>query len=134
VYLGWVTPSNVPQRRERLLGFVYSPYRADDLLAGGPATALPRAAFELYDGPIAPGSLLHRSPDFAASKAHADPALELARSFDVYGQTWTARDILNAGFALGSPSEFTALTLLAGLLVSVVLTAISWMQARARRT
>src|SRR5690606_35653372 len=52
VYRDGVVPGTLYERRAALAGFVYSPFRADDLLGGLlRGERLPRLNFEIYDGP-----------------------------------------------------------------------------------
>ncbi len=63
VYQGGVVPDTVSERREKLAGFIYAPFRADDLFRGifGRETQ-PRVLFQVFDGPTsAPEALLHDS-------------------------------------------------------------------------
>jgi len=62
-YRGGRRPVSVDERREALLGFVYSPFRAGDLFSGLLGDPNPGLSFEIYDGgrPESSG-LLYRSP------------------------------------------------------------------------
>ena len=80
VYRGGRTPPTVEGRRAALLGFLYSPVRAGDLLTellGDPGTGM---RFEIYDGrQIAPEHLLYRSP----ADTHGSPRFTRRRSDSV---------------------------------------------------
>jgi signal transduction histidine kinase len=60
VYHGDSVPATLEERRQRLAGFVYSPFRTGDLLGGiFGSERRPRVAFEVYDqGPVSPAGLL----------------------------------------------------------------------------
>ncbi|MBA1155675.1 CHASE domain-containing protein [Microvirga mediterraneensis] len=90
VYRGGATPKTTSERQDGLAGFVYSPFRADDLF-----TAIflgmrnPGLELRVYDGPPSPQNLLHRSglqPDGSGERAarHTD-----TRTLDVAGRQWT---------------------------------------------
>ncbi|HEX6600182.1 MAG TPA: CHASE domain-containing protein [Gemmatimonadaceae bacterium] len=63
VYRGGEVPATIEERRAALDGFVYAPFRADDLFEGiFGSEAEPRVSFRLYDDShVQEGSLLHDS-------------------------------------------------------------------------
>lgn len=115
VYEGGVIPPTVEERRQRLLGFVYSPFRAGDLF---------RAIFEgwedppwlaIYDGPVVdPERLLFK---LEAPGRHVRPHI---RQVPMAGETWTIEvmprtDLIADGRIVGS------LILVLGTLLTVML-------------
>lgn len=126
--------ATVADRRAALTGFVYSPFRADDLcdglFEGGRHDGIrlmvvdgepPAAEGLLYDSlPVAPGT--------------ATPAARFtARSgLDVAGRAWTLVFTAGHGFGQGLERSLLAFVLLAGLLTTAALTAVLWLQVRAR--
>src|SRR5690606_29123445 len=82
VYDGGQVPPTVEERRARLRGFVYSPFRAGDLFEGilGSNPRV-RAGFTLFDEQV----LLYRSHD-----QNSDARLTATRRLDVAGRAWTA--------------------------------------------
>ncbi|WP_375770022.1 CHASE domain-containing protein [Archangium gephyra] len=89
VYRGGHVPATLEERRERLVGFVYSPFRADDLLNGIFGTERqPRVAFQLYDGlEVGEERLLHSSHGPEAL-AH-EPMFTTTTTLLVAGRPWT---------------------------------------------
>ncbi|MFY0563215.1 CHASE domain-containing protein [Archangium lansingense] len=89
VYEGGHVPATLEERREKLEGFVYSPFRADDLLNGiFGAEQQPRVAFHLYDGlEVDEVRLLHSShgPEARASR----PMFTTTTTLLVGGRPWT---------------------------------------------
>ena len=83
VYAGGGIPDTVSERRARLAGFVYSPFRADDLLRGvSGRDVASEVHVEVFDGPAAAGQLLHRS-------AHGErPKGAVRLTTEVAGRTW----------------------------------------------
>ncbi len=127
VYRGAAVPQTVEERRDRLFGFVYSPFRADDLLRRiVPAAAAGQAVLEVYDGGTEEGRLLHRSgamPDAAP--------FEVRRVSDVAGRNWTM--VMRPGSAFGGTAGTIALVVAAaGLAMSALLFVATRSQARAR--
>ncbi|HTL45813.1 MAG TPA: CHASE domain-containing protein [Vicinamibacterales bacterium] len=128
VYSGGSVPSTVEERRARLRGFVYSPFRADDLFAGILGrNPHPRAGFALFDGRPAAGSLLHRT-DVPGQTSR----LTTTRDVDVAGMTWTAEFFSTAALDAGSTHVFVPLTLSAGGILTGILTVLALLQVRAR--
>ena len=82
VYVGDPPPTSVRDRRKRLLGFLYIPFRAENLFDGifGSEKA-PEVDFEVYDG-AAPGPehLLHRSGESEAQGRSRSPGLHHHRA------------------------------------------------------
>ncbi|HZI03317.1 MAG TPA: CHASE domain-containing protein [Archangium sp.] len=89
VYRGGRVPATLEERREALAGFVYSPFRADDLLNGiFGAERQPRVAFQLYDGlEVDEERRLHSShgPEVLAH----EPMLTTTTTLLVAGRPWT---------------------------------------------
>ena len=89
IYQGTAVPPTLAERRARLTGFAYAPFRADDLFLGlFGSEQNPRVAFRIYDGAPAPANRLHDSrtsgiaPDTTSS-------LTASRPLQLSGRTWT---------------------------------------------
>ena len=94
LYEGMQLPDTVAERRQKLIGFVYSPFRADDFLTGifGTQNRPSLVDFKLYDGgEIKEQSLLHNSR--AVEEKHYSssykPRFTNTRTFEVAGHRWT---------------------------------------------
>ncbi|GMU22924.1 MAG: hypothetical protein AMXMBFR13_30080 [Phycisphaerae bacterium] len=134
VYNGREVPKTVQQRQEALRGFVYSPFRAHDLLEKIVGPGLQSTiAFEVYDGPApAPDSLLYATAGAAA--AQKDPgALSRQISLDVAGRPWTFLFFARPLFVNRWQRELAYWALVGGLAVSFLLYGLTRLQARARR-
>lgn len=125
-------PPTVEQRREELIGFVYSPFRAEDLFAGVfRGETKPRVEFEVYDGrSVSPDALLrpggpHYSPATATFTA--------VQTIDVAGRPWTIAFATRPEFNVASSRWYTWVVLGVGLVVSVVLFLITLGQVRSAR-
>jgi signal transduction histidine kinase/ActR/RegA family two-component response regulator len=132
VYEAGARPATVEERRQRLLGFVYSPLRAGDLLHAV-LTADERRQFvvRVYDGKqAADGTLLYDS-------GRRDPAPELLTGFahtgavEIAGRPWTVVVLARPEFSESAGSLVPAIFII-GLLVSVVLFVLTRAEARAR--
>lgn len=126
VYKGGVVPTTVAERREKLIGLVYSPFRMADLMR----SILDRAAVDLplriFDGPLLDESRLVYGGPLPARQ----PMLETIRSININGHTWT--------IYMASPesleqvvldSKQPVIVLLTGLLISFLLFALLWSNA-----
>ncbi len=129
VYSGADPPRDVAERRARLQGFVYSPFRADDLMQGILGSApRPRLHFAIYDGEPRPENLLHVSPG-----ARAQHPMRTTRTMDVAGRTWTVVYETRPEFSQASSRGFAPIALLAGLMATALLVFLVWRQGVARR-
>jgi CHASE1-domain containing sensor protein/two-component sensor histidine kinase len=126
-----VPPRTVAERRARLAGFVYAPFRADDLLAGiFGGTRNRRVDFAIYDGAPMPANLLHRSGEAVTAD---DPAFSGTRALTYRGRDWTVRYASRAPLEGASSRLLAPLIGLAGALASAIIAWVVWLQAKARR-
>src|SRR2546427_4738601 len=128
-------PTTTPEeRRAALVGYLYSPFRADDLLQGivGPETNSDRALdFRIFDGAKpTTADLLHSSYD----PARADPDLSrVTYRIDMAGRPWTLEFVHLRPFASIRP-WLAPLTFIGGLILSVALFGVTLAQFRAWET
>lgn len=131
VYEGGAVPPTVEARRERLLGFAYSPFRAGDLFRDilGKERGL-RVAVAIYDGGAAiPEALLHQTIEQPAGYR---PAFSTSETIIIAGRPWTIRYSTLPGFDASGEQTLAPLTAAAGLLLSLILFFVALAQARAR--
>jgi PAS domain S-box-containing protein len=82
--------TTIEQRRDALLGFVYSPLRVKDLLTGILGAGPENLAFQLFDADTARAdALLHDSAADKAASASPAPRYGLTERLDVAGRPWT---------------------------------------------
>lgn len=128
VYGGDDIPSSEAERRQRLRGFVYSPFRAEDLMQGIFGSApRPRVHFDIYDGEVHPANLLHSSPGVRSER----PRMTATRQLEVAGRQWTVLYETRPEFELGSSRMFAPWVFLGGLIATALLVFLAWRQARA---
>jgi signal transduction histidine kinase/ActR/RegA family two-component response regulator len=123
VYTTGVTPDTVEDRRATLLGFVYAPFRAEDLLAGIFGTQRrPELGFEIRDG----ADVLHRTPDLPR-----DPRWTSRGRLEVAGRRW---DIvwISRREGWGPAVTLAGATLLGGLIIASLLFSLLRVQLTAR--
>jgi PAS domain S-box-containing protein len=132
VYRAGMNTDTPDARRAALDGFVYSPFRAEELLA----SILENNAIvnvEFYDGSPTEENLLHSS---RASEAESDkpqpPAFSSVTSFEVAGHPFALRITPMASLTSDALHQLPGLTLLAGLAVSMLLYVATTSLSRAR--
>jgi PAS domain S-box-containing protein len=132
VYTTNEVPATVTERRETLQGFIYIPFRADDLLAGIFSNENRRNVdIQVYDGTeLTPANLLHRSNPTDA--APAAPRFHTTTVLDVGGQRWSIVFTSRPEFEASLERTRVPYILVSGLLFGLVLFAISRSQNRAR--
>ncbi len=136
VYGGPVPPRTVAERREQLIGFVYAPFRADDLFRGVFGTERePRVRFKVFDRrPADSTGLLHDS----WRVLHGDGRRPVARFRDttvlrVAGVQWTITYASEPSLEQGSTRYVPAAVALGGVLLSFVIYWLALAEAKARR-
>jgi CHASE1-domain containing sensor protein len=133
VYLGGITPTRLEERRQRLVGFVYAPFRADDLLLGiFNAQDNPRVHFAVYDGRPAAPNLLHKSFAGDVGQAVAEARFSTQRTVETAGRTWTVSYFTRPEFEIGSSRGFPLAFFGGGMLATLLVAAATWSQVRAR--
>jgi signal transduction histidine kinase/CHASE1-domain containing sensor protein/ActR/RegA family two-component response regulator len=121
--------ANEADRRKALLGFVYSPYRADDFLKPVASEKHYDVAFQVYDGTETnPNALLTLRPNEAAPDARF--TTQIAQ--DVAGRTWTIAYATKPSFENGSSRDVLKYTLIIGALLSLLFAAVTRAEIRAR--
>ncbi|NJR19275.1 MAG: response regulator [Calothrix sp. CSU_2_0] len=119
----------VSERKNALLGFVYSAFRADDLLAGiFKNQKYPLINVDIYDSQkIDSQSLLHSSStsnywknywkDYSSHK----PKFTTSRNLNIAGQTWTIVFSSRHELEKDSASEYLPYMMLGGVMLSLIL-------------
>ncbi|MGL5195680.1 MAG: CHASE domain-containing sensor histidine kinase [Chroococcales cyanobacterium] len=135
IYGTGVTPETVAERRSQLLGFIYSPFRADNLLIGiFSKEKYPTVDFDIYDGTeLTPEFLLHSSQRYRGrnSQSHR-PRFRGMRTLDVAGRTWTIAFVSTPEFDELSGGNLVPYILASGLLIASILFLVTRSQALAR--
>jgi signal transduction histidine kinase/ActR/RegA family two-component response regulator len=130
VYRKGVVPETVEERREALIGFVYSPLRMGDLMSGIFGSELePRVSFTVHDGPLPLASeLMH---DSAPEQAKRKPRFTTSELLPIAGRTWLLTFHSQPAFESGSGQRMVPYIGLLGILLSSFLYLLSRGQARA---
>ena len=129
VYRNNAPIDTLEQRRTALLGFVYSPFRADDFL--GPVFHDEDISFKVYDGSeVKPDALLFTSSPSAVSDA--SPHFTTEVDHPVAGRSWIVTYETTHSFDLSSSRTFLPYTFTAGVLISWLFFAVTRAEVRAR--
>jgi signal transduction histidine kinase/CHASE1-domain containing sensor protein len=123
-------PLEVGARRQKLRGFIYSPFRSydffDEIFRRAPDLLV---AVEVYDadgGETGSGALLYRNvrPEWGAAPADTEESVEVA------GHRWRLRYVARPEFARGSGAPIVRWFPIGGLLVALILAGLSYGQVR----
>lgn len=115
-------------RRSALLGFVYSPFRARDMMQGLFGDAPRDVELELFDHAPAPENLMFSSLDSMHS-----PRFTTEMQLEFGGRIWVARFSSSLNFERDAKSAEAPLILVAGVAVDLMLFAVMYGNARHRR-
>ena len=116
-------PTTVEERRAQLIGFAYSPFRADDLLRGVfGAEHGHQLDMVIYAGDDAtPGNLLHRSDVFGTPlPAGYVPRFSGVRRTVIAGQPWLIEFKSRPSFERALPPDLSVAILAAGALIAML--------------
>lgn len=134
VYRHNLKTENESERRASLVGFVYSPFRADDFLRGVvTGKEYDNVAFRIYAG-SEPNSanLLHDSAGASSTTAAYQPRFAATTRLDVSGQPWTIAYVSRPEFDLAYTRSWVPYSLAGGVFVSFLFFAVTYSQIQAR--
>lgn len=136
VYEAGQRPDTVEQRRHVLKGWVYSPFRADDLMRGLYGADPPDIQIRIFDGPTTDeAELLHDSAAAGTSQpANQQPAYEGRITVSVGARPWTVVMRSLAAFEADIDWLKPRLVLFGGLAASLMLFALTAAVAARRRS
>ena len=122
VYRNGTIPDNVAQRQRDLLGFVYSPFRADDLIQGVfGGDKHPGIDFAIYEGKdISPENLLHNAK-IAANNPNYQPSFQQESTIDIAGRTWSIVFSSRPEFGLSSETRLVPYIGFVGIAIAFIL-------------
>lgn len=131
VYRNGDIPNTVAERRAKLKGFVYSPFRANDLMIGiFGSEKYPSVNFQIYEGGSASAAnLLYSS--HKANGASDKPRFTTTTTIDVAGQPWSIVFASRPQFERTSESSLVPYIALGGCAIALVLFGITRSQVRA---
>lgn len=121
------------ERREKLIGFAYSPFRIYDLFESIFSKEFkPQVDFTIFNGTSQnPEDIIYRS--FVPGEQAYKPRFHLSRSIRLAGLNWNLDYTPNPNFEYGSSQHIVPFVLLFGALMTLILTGITHAQIKARR-
>ncbi len=131
--------NTLAERRANLAGYVYSPFRLNDLMSGilekKQAGAELDIDIEVYDGKLRSADSLLYDDDGIPHELAAPPPerFTLIRSINMHGHTWSLYFTSRPSFHAALDTSTPLLILLYGTLLSVTLSGLIWMFATQRR-
>lgn len=124
------------ERRRALLGFVYSPFRVNDLMRGILGAGSDALAFEIFDqGELDKAHLLYDSDGvLSVEHPYTDRNFHQVRTLTLPERTWSALFVSQPGFERAMSSSQPTLIAVGGGLIDILLFAIviSFTQQRRR--
>lgn len=123
VYRGGIVPATLEERREAIAGFVYSPFRMEDLMRGILGRAVPDVGLRIYDGGMIDQANLMYDGGFAGE----EHTFQSANVIDINGHQWTV--VMTSRLVLEQEilqDDQPTAVLVGGLLLSVLLFALLW--------
>ena len=133
VYRGADVPDSVDERRALIKGFVNSPFRMEDLLKSALGSNPDGLRLRVYDGPAAtPDNLMYTSapavePTGRDHIFHPVPPLHIhSTALSLHGRVWLMEFELPQHHTATFENTPEDLVPLAGLVISLLLTALTW--------
>jgi PAS domain S-box-containing protein len=132
VYRTGLAHDTVAARRAAIAGWVYAPFRMNDLMRGLGGEHAGDLQIEVYDG-LAPtaGALLYRSS--GGAPADRAPLLSYQTTVDSAGRTWTVVVHSAPGFEVKLDRRTTLAIALTGVGLGMLLALVVWLLASERR-
>ena len=127
-------PETVAQRRASLSGFVYSPFRANDLMKGILQQGLSTISFRIYDdSTLSEESILYDGEKQLKINRGSTPAqFETAKTATIAGRKWFIRYSSTPLFTKTTDSVLPWVLLATGVLLSLLMAIVAWMLLAAR--
>jgi signal transduction histidine kinase/CHASE1-domain containing sensor protein/CheY-like chemotaxis protein len=128
VYRNGIPPATMEQRREALLGFVYSPFRIDDFLTPIAEEKNYDVSFQVYDGDESPQNLLSA----AWTDVSNEPLFHETKKLELAEHTWTIAYATKPSFERYSSRSLLKYTVILGGLLSFLFFAVTRAEIGAR--
>jgi len=134
IYKDGKIPPTVQERRENLVGYIYSPFRAADFLSAIlNETSSPEVALRMYDGDVKPENLLAQSaPDEAQFEARRKETFYTKNNLEVAGRRWVIEYVPLPTSAEQSNLRLVPLIFIVGVVFSFLLFGITYAESAAR--
>lgn len=125
--------ATVEERRQALLGYIYSPFRAQDLMQGILGHRLSDVRLRIYDGHGTDDpALMYDSAGAAPPPGRRRPVFDEDSPLAIEGHPWTLRVTSLPEFEADIPYDAAQQVLLSGLAISFLMFAVVWSLATLR--
>lgn len=122
LYRNGAPTATLEQRRAALAGFVYSPFRMRDLMAGILGQRLPEIDFEIFDGAkLTEETMLYASTGALHPEGLPRDTLVATKPLEFGGVTWTVHYNSNAAFAAATASTQPLAVAFGGVVIDLLL-------------
>lgn|GEM_PF-1917294 len=126
VYRPGAPHDTIESRRANLAGWVYAPFRMDDLMNGLINEQSGNVDMMIYDGKeITPGALMYTTN--IANAARSPSRLSATRRLNILGHDWTMVISAFTDFGRQAAHDKAPLILRMGLAASILLTLLTWL-------
>ncbi|MDC0662382.1 CHASE domain-containing protein [Marinobacter sp. SS21] len=121
-YEGGEVPTTLAERRERMFGVVYSPFRMADLMSGILGDQFPQVAVTIFDGqtPTAE-ALMYQSEVQPSGTPHLIQPFETTLPVEFIDHTWTLQLQSLPAFTNALDQQKSQIILVSGVLISFLL-------------
>jgi len=134
VYRNGQPTETLAERRAGITGWVYAPFRLNDLMQGILGEQVDNIHLQIFDGKSAtPETLMfnNRAGKFDLPGA-SPPIFQTIQPLEIFGHAWTIRFASLPAFEAGIDTERVTVIQLSGLLISVLLAALVRLLTNAR--
>ncbi|MGP4844827.1 CHASE domain-containing protein [Marinobacter sp. 1Y8] len=122
IYAGGRVPATVAERRAQMRGFVYSPFRMNDLIDGILTGAYPDIGITIFDGAeVLPEQQLFRNDSLDASDVPESARRQTVRDVAVADRQWLVQVEALPEFESGVDYQKAQIVLAGGILISLLL-------------
>ncbi|MDX1757192.1 MAG: CHASE domain-containing protein [Marinobacter sp.] len=119
---GGQVPETVAERRERMRGVVYSPFRMDDLMAGILGDQFPQVALTIYDGESAsPDAEMYQTHVRQSDTPHLIEPFVATLPVEIIDHTWTIQIESLPAFTDALDQQKSQIILVSGVMISFLL-------------
>lgn len=134
VYRKGIPIDTVEQRREAIIGFVYAPFRMDDLMAGILGSREPSVDLHIYDGDsVSEKDLMHDSDGVLIHESTGEMSFHLAERLEIAGRQWTLDFHATPAFQKKVDMAKPSWIAIGGTMVSLLLFALVWNLSRSQK-
>lgn len=134
VYRNGQPNDTLAERRASIVGWVYAPFRMNDLMQGILGEQVDSIHLEIFDGKSAtPQTLTYNNRAGESDLPRVGPPIfQATQPIEIFGHTWTIRFASLPSFEAGIDTERVTVIRLSGLLISVLLAALVRLLSNAR--